>query len=196
MALVPALPSAPVPPTPIPDDVGGDSVVLCREDNPPVLSALLAALDEAGIEAYNLPLHDPGAGLSRPFPAPFNPALAYEIRVRESDLPAAQAILNDLLEKEGESANSESEGETPGEIPAPSTEPWAEAAIAEVTVEAWSGDDERLSGFLTAALTENNIVHRVERAGPVGGLRVLVSSRDAPRAREIVREVVEGVPPD
>jgi hypothetical protein len=58
----------------------------------------------------------------------------------------------------------------------------------------WSGEDTSLSDMLVASLRENQIdVHR-ERSFSKQSL--LVSSRDEVHAREIVKEVVEGVPPE
>ena len=61
------------------------------------------------------------------------------------------------------------------------------------TVEVWAGRDDRIAQFLTASMQENEIPIHLEIAGDV--TKVLVSEANAARAREIVREVVEGAPP-
>jgi hypothetical protein len=63
-------------------------------------------------------------------------------------------------------------------------------AISEV----WSGEDESLAGFLGAALKENGIAVRVERHGQKA--TVYAAPEEESRAREIVREIVEGAPPE
>lgn len=61
-------------------------------------------------------------------------------------------------------------------------------------IEVWSGDDPSLGDMLVASLRENKIsVHR-ERSSRRESLRV--RSQEEARAREIVKEVLEGVPPE
>jgi hypothetical protein len=57
----------------------------------------------------------------------------------------------------------------------------------------WSTDTDEPSDFLVAALHENGIDSRVEQQG--SRAKIYVLPHDAKRAREIVREVVEGEPP-
>ena len=61
-------------------------------------------------------------------------------------------------------------------------------------IEIWSGDDSSLGDMLVASLQENKI--GVRRKNSLGKQSLFVSSREAERAREIVKEVVEGVPPE
>jgi len=63
----------------------------------------------------------------------------------------------------------------------------------DATVKVWSTDSDEPSEFLVAALHENHIHCRVDQRGPRAELYVL--AEDASRAREIIREVVEGSPP-
>jgi hypothetical protein len=63
----------------------------------------------------------------------------------------------------------------------------------DATASVWSTDAGEPSDFLVAALHENGINCRVDQHGSHARLYVL--SDDARRAREIVREVVEGEPP-
>lgn len=64
----------------------------------------------------------------------------------------------------------------------------------DATVSVWSTDSGEPSDFLVAALHENGINCRVDQQGTHAKLYVL--PHDASRAREIIREVVEGEPPE
>jgi hypothetical protein len=64
----------------------------------------------------------------------------------------------------------------------------------EATVEVWSTVSGEPSEFLVAALLENGMRCRVQKSGQRTELYVL--PKDEQRAREIVREVVEGTPPE
>ncbi len=64
----------------------------------------------------------------------------------------------------------------------------------DATVSVWSTDAGEPSDFLVAALHENGVNCRVDQEGTRAKLYVLPD--DAARAREIVREVVEGEPPE
>ena len=64
----------------------------------------------------------------------------------------------------------------------------------DATASVWSTDAGELSDFLVAALHENGINCRLDQQGTRAKLYVLPD--DAARAREIVREVVEGEPPE
>lgn len=80
-------------------------------------------------------------------------------------------------------------------MPGPSTageqtDWYPEDAIMKV----WSTESSEPSDFLMAALHENGIHCRVEKTGTNAALFVL--PEDETRAREIVREIVEGTPPE
>jgi hypothetical protein len=81
-----------------------------------------------------------------------------------------------------------------GDIPGP---PSAGGEIdrypEDATARVWSTDANEPSDFLVAALHENGINCRVDQQGTRA--RLYVVPEDAKRAREIVREVVEGEPP-
>jgi hypothetical protein len=64
----------------------------------------------------------------------------------------------------------------------------------DATVSVWSADSPTQSEFLVASLHENGIHCRLDERGTHAKLYVL--PHDATRAREIVREVVEGEPPE
>ena len=81
------------------------------------------------------------------------------------------------------------------DIPGPPTVGKAEEWFPEdATVNVWSTQTNEPSEFLVAALHENGIHCRLDQQGSHAKLYVL--PQDAPRAREIVREVVEGAPPE
>jgi hypothetical protein len=63
-------------------------------------------------------------------------------------------------------------------------------------VEVWSGDDEAQAQFLMDTFRENHIPCRtVEGSEAAWPIAILVRMEDADRAREIVREITEGLPP-
>jgi hypothetical protein len=64
----------------------------------------------------------------------------------------------------------------------------------DATASVWSTDAGEPNDFLVAALHENGINCRVDQQGTRAKLYVL--PHDAARAREIVREVAEGQPPE
>ncbi|HKV24826.1 MAG TPA: hypothetical protein VJN93_09575 [Candidatus Acidoferrum sp.] len=68
------------------------------------------------------------------------------------------------------------------------------ADLDEAQTEIWSGDDPDTAEFIGAALQTNEILCR--RDARAGKHLVYVFPEDEPPAREIVREVVEGVPPE
>jgi hypothetical protein len=57
----------------------------------------------------------------------------------------------------------------------------------------WTGADDKLAEFLTAALQENEIPMHLET--PEGQTHIYVSAANESRAREIVREITEAAPP-
>ncbi len=60
-------------------------------------------------------------------------------------------------------------------------------------MEVWTGADEKMAEFLTAALQENEIPMHLEN--PADQTHIYVSAANEGRAREIVREITEGAPP-
>lgn len=64
---------------------------------------------------------------------------------------------------------------------------------ADATAEVWAGDDEQTADYLKLSLNGVGIGCVVSEAG--GKLRVLVMPESEKRAKEIVREVVDGTPP-
>ena len=187
----------------LPDEEGGNAdsqeteqevaVLLTREQDPVFLTALLTALNEAGIPHRETAIHDHDAFLSNPFPSRHRFGAGYEVRVLGSDVQAAKRVLSELEEKaivlpaDAQKANElEAAGFGDREVP----EDWdAHRATAEV----WMGEDPDLAQFLADTLRENGIGSRTD-PNP-GRLRLVVYPEDSDRAREIVREVLEGTPP-
>lgn len=170
---------------------GSALVQLWRGEDAALHASILEALGEANIPFYEQPL---GSGPSaRPIDALLDhahPRFGFEVAVLSSNLAQAEVILEKLL-KEGPvvdmalTANDAAEQAKPKQRSATTG-----MAISEV----WSGEDEGLAGFLGAALQENGIAVRVERHGQK--TTVYAPPEEESRAREIVREIVEGAPPE
>jgi hypothetical protein len=166
---------------------GSALVQLWRGEDAALHASIVEALAEANIPFYEQTL---GSGPSaRPIDALLDhahPRFGFEVAVLSSNLAEAEVILEKLL-NEGPvdmALNTD-------DCAAP-TKPRSRSfsvAICEV----WSGEDESLAGFLGAALKENSIQVRVERHGQKAS--VYAPTEDEGRAREIIREIVEGAPP-
>ena len=123
-----------------------------------------------------------------PLPIDWKPRFGFEVAVLSVDLAAAKEVLEKLLDEE------------PADIEIPAQDnvmtvepPLTVATETHPTVEVWYGNDERTAQFLTAAMQENEIPIHLENPGEQ--TRIYVSAANERRAREIVREVVEGAPP-
>src|SRR5258708_34044674 len=104
------------------------------------------------------------------------------------DLAAAQVVLEKLLEEEPVDL----------EIPARDGAAAAEPPLVVVTethptVEVWKGSDDRIAQFLTPAMQENESPIHIEN--PADETRIYVSAANDTGAREILRELGEGAPP-
>jgi hypothetical protein len=173
---------------PIPEDQGSVVLVWAGED-PALHATLLEQLESAGIRYSDKVLGDDEvAPTADPLPIDWKPRFGFEVAVLSSDLGTARAILEKLLDEEPADL----------EIPAQDEAPSAEAPLISLTerpptVEVWSGTDDRIAQFLTAAMQENEIPIHLETADDL--TKVFVSAANETRAREIAREIVEGVPP-
>jgi hypothetical protein len=129
----------------------------------------------------------------------WNTKSAFEIGIPFSQFDRAEAVVKDAYGGENEPASEEIA--VPRELPE-SIEPresrgdWdAENWYPEdASVRIWEGDQPEMGELLAASLRENQIHSRVTDAAGIFGLFVLPV--DEMRAREIVREVIEGVPPE
>jgi len=174
---------------PIPEDRGSVVLVWAGED-PALHATLLEQLESAGIRYSDKVLGDDEvAPTADPLPIDWKPRFGFEVAVLSSDLAAARAILEKLLNEEP------ADLEIPAQDEAPSAEPQL-VSVTELhpTIEVWSGTDDRIAQFLTAALQENEIPIHLETAGDL--TKVFVSADNEARGREIVREVVNATPPE
>ena len=173
----------------IPEDQGSVILVWAGED-PALHATLLEQLESAGIRYSDKVLGDDEvAPTADPLPIDWKPRFGFEVAVHSADFTAARAVLETLLDEEP------ADLEIPAQDEAPSAEPPL-VSVTEIhpTVEVWSGTDDRIAQFLTAAMQENEIPIHLEPAGDV--TTVLVSAANEARAREIVREVVNATPPE
>jgi hypothetical protein len=129
----------------------------------------------------------------------WNTKSAFEIGVPFSQFDKAEAVVKEAYEGGGEAA-PEGTAE-PRELPefVELREPRAswdpeDWYPEDATVEIWVGDQPEMGELLAASLGENRIRARVAEAE--GAHRLFVLAGDEMLAREIVREVVEGVPPE
>jgi hypothetical protein len=173
---------------PIPEDQGSVVSVWAGED-PALHASLLEQLESAGIRYSDKVLGDDEvAPTADPLPIDWKPRFGFEIAVPSHDLTAAQQILEKLLAQEPE------ELEIPEQPLASEKElPLTNSTETHPTVEVWTGADDKLAEFLTAALQENEIPMHLET--PEGQTRIYVSAANESRAREIVREITEAAPP-
>src|SRR6267378_4825925 len=173
----------------IPEDQGSVVLVWAGED-PALHSTLLEQLESAGIRYSDKVLGDDEvAPTADPLPIDWKPRFGFEVAVLSSNLAAAQEVLEKLLEEEPADL----------EIPAQDGVAGAELPLTVGTetypkVEVWNGNNDRIAQFLTAAMQENEIPIHLENPGEE--TRIFVSAANEKRAREIVREVVEGEPPE
>ena len=151
-------------------------------------TTLLEHLESAGIRYFDQPMGVyPGARRGDHFPIQPMTRFGYQVAVLSSDLKAARGILEKLLEEERGILTLPEDGK---EI-AGTTER-VTATDERPTCEVWVGQDERLAGFVRDALSENEILVRVETSAV--GTKIHVRPGEEARAREIVREIVEGAP--
>lgn len=168
----------------------GSLVLLWAGEDPAMHAALLEELEAAEIVFSDKALGDDEvAPTADPLPIDWKPRFGFEVAVRSTDFAAAQVVLEKLLEEEPADI----------EIPAQDGVAAAEPPLVVATethpkVEVWNGNDERIAQFLTAAMQENEIPIHLENPGEE--TRIFVSAANEKRAREIVREVVEGAPPE
>lgn len=166
----------------------GSLVLLWAGEDPAMHSALLEDLQAAQIPFSDKALGDDEvAPTADPLPIDWKPRFGFEVAVLSTDLPGAQQILEKLLDEEPVDLEIRAQEAGAAEPPL------MVATEAHPTVEVWSGSDERVAQFLTAALQENEIPLYLENPGEQ--TRILVSAANDKRAREIVREIVEGAPP-
>jgi hypothetical protein len=176
--------SAPVP--------EGSLVMLWAGEDPVLHSTLLERLDAAGIPYVDKLLgEDEVAPTSDVFPIDWKPRFGFEVAVLSTDIAAGKEILEPLLESE------------PVDMELPAKERESAAAAAEAvtvvaeekpTLQVWSSPEWKVARFVTEALRENGIPTRIEFID--GSNAVFVPLSCEARAREIIREVTQGAPPE
>lgn len=165
--------------------------ILWRGSDPAKFTALQAALRGEGIRFVELLAHDHAGGFlnSRPYYLEAMPG--FEIRVNSSDLQAAQAALKSVENREeGPSVSDVSRYEGGGSIRATPMLP-IDWDPGEATSEVWSGEDESQLEYISSALAENGVPSRIPD-DPGHRQRVCVRPADMTRARDIVREIIDG----
>jgi hypothetical protein len=164
-------------------------ILLWAGEDPAFYGTLTDALGAAGVPCQNMAIgSDAIAPDSDPLPIDWKPRFGFEVAVPSHDMTAAKQILEKLLVQEPVDM------EIPAQPLAPTPElPLTQATESHPDVEVWTGGDDQVSEFLTAALQENEIPMHIETPG--GQTHIYVSAAHESRAREIVREIVEAAPP-
>jgi hypothetical protein len=164
-------------------------ILLWAGEDPALYASLMEALNAAGIPCKNMAIGgDEIKPDADPLPIDWKPRFGFEIAVPSHDLTAAQQILEKLLAQEPEDL------EIPEQPLASEKElPLTNSTETHPTAKVWTGADDKLAEFLTAALQENEIPMHLET--PEGQIHIYVSAANESRAREIVREITEAAPP-
>ena len=167
----------------------GSLVMLWAGEDPALHSSLIEKLESAGIPFIDKPAGDdrtvPSADI---LPIDWKARFGFEVAVPSSSLAVAEKILEKLLDEE------------PVDMELPAEDDAAPAAVqpepahsSNPTSAVWSGDDQERANFLSQALKENEIPVSVEKHGQE--TTIYVPPEEETLAREIIREIVEGVPP-
>ena len=167
----------------------GSLILLWAGEDPALHAALMERLESAAIPFVDKSLGDDEvAPTADPLPIDWKPRFGFEVAVFSPHLPAAQRILEKLLDEEPQDL------ELPAQEAVPSGEPPL-LSITETnpTSEVWAGNEDKIAQFLTAALQENEIPIHLENPGHQ--TKIFVSPANEARAREIVREIVDAAPP-
>ena len=168
----------------------GSFVVLWAGEDPALHSTLLEQLESAGIPFSDKVLGDDEvAPTADPLPIDWKPRFGFEVVVSLGDFQRAKQILDKLLEEEPVDVEIPARDQPPAE-----EAPLAAPAEKRLSMEVWSGSDDRIARFLKAAMQENRIPIQLGDSGEE--TKIYVSAANEKRAREIVREIVEGVPPE
>jgi len=149
------------------------------------LSHVVSILREHGIRHHVEATHDYLVfGLAMPRPK-------YTVRVFQSDSEKANELLVGITDSPF--FGSEVFADSPAEEAAEARRVTSHRKLAAAVVEIWTGDDGAMCQILADCLRENQIGFR--REGKLHEmLHLLVTKDDEPRAREILREVIEGNP--
>jgi hypothetical protein len=127
----------------------------------------------------------------------WNTRSAFEIGVPFSQFDRAEAVVKDAYGGENEPVPEAVRLELPEFVEPSESRPASDSGRwypEDATVGIWEGHQPELGELLAASLRENHIHARIREIA--GAHRLFVLPGDETRAREIVREVVEGVPPE
>jgi hypothetical protein len=165
--------------------------LLWRGSQGGIFNEIALSLEEAGIR-YNKERLDARLNFS-------SGVAPLDIWVSAADLEAARKVLEDTLARIAQPVGP---APAPADPPAADFEEWEEPpAIVEdphpddATAEVWSGEEEGMALFLKSCLATNGIGCCVER-GEAKSFAVRVLPEDEARAKGIVRQVIDGVPPE
>ncbi|HKS82128.1 MAG TPA: hypothetical protein VJR23_11555 [Candidatus Acidoferrales bacterium] len=196
------------PPAPSGEPAGQESgELLWTGTQTRLFSEICRALDDA-----HLPYHKASRDVG---PLPGLKQSVFAVFVHRCDHEAAKAVLEDLqrqrefpplaMDEDADQIEPDESHDQESEIPSPdenessapanqSREFVPEDFISEdATAEVWSGSDRGMADGLAMCLRENGIGSAVTH--DAGTTRVSVHPADEPRAREIIREVVDAAPP-
>jgi hypothetical protein len=167
----------------------GSLEILWEGDDLALFKCLLEELKAAGIRYFDQALSIyPGVRRRDQFPVQPLMRFGYQVAVLSSNLEQGRRILERLQQEKPRDMEIPARDEEKLE-----TQQKAMHQDGVPSSEIWSGGDKGLAEFLTSSLEENGILTRVERQGEK--VSIYASPEDEVRAREIVREIVEGAPP-
>jgi hypothetical protein len=171
-------------------EAGDDSVgLLWRGTHGHVFTEITLSLEEAGIR-YNHEKLDARLSFSSGY-------TALEIWVPAAEMEAARKVLDETLARIAQpvaqpltgASSAADEGDWE-EMAGAVEDPHPEDAVAQV----WSGEEEKMALFLKSCLATNGIGCHVAE-GESGAFAVHVLPDEEARAKEIVHQVIEGIPP-
>ncbi|HKW90191.1 MAG TPA: hypothetical protein VJN21_15695 [Candidatus Acidoferrales bacterium] len=186
----------------LPSEVSGSGLkspeLLWSGDDDSIRSDICHALGDAGVRFfYDLP---------QDFQIYVRDPAQYKIWVSTEDMAAALKVINEVEAREANEAEAgTSEDGDLGEALAAEDDEGAddlphenvarELDPEDATAEIWSGADATTAEMLKSCLAEIGIACYVDRPES-GNLDVRVLPEDEKRASSIVRQVIEGVPPE
>ena len=169
--------------------------ILWRGADPAKFTALQAALRDENIQFWHTQVYDPAGGFLSSRPYYLEAAPGFEIRVHAADLQRARGALEWIESKKN--AFEIPDGSSPREqdrLDPTQSLPYnwdSNQAASEV----WAGEEESMAEYLASALRENGIPSRIpDELGHRA--RLCVRSEDLTRARNIVRDIIEGKAPE
>jgi hypothetical protein len=164
--------------------------LLCNIYHPKFIVDLRKALEAAGIPCNNANLTSGGI-----IPGVYYTP-NYTVVVLEQDFERATRVMSQVLQRwEFEPSAGLRMGRDsllPYGLEMAAKKGWDPEDISALV---WSGENLGLASGIGSALQEHKIAYRIE-SQPVGMAKVFSHPEDEARAREIVREIVEGVPPE